>query len=569
MRGKLKRALAFVTALAVGLASFTMPAKPVQAAVAAWSKGSDGKYYNDKGKVITGALKKGIDVSSWQGKINWDKVKAAGIEFAFVRVGHGTDPLDSYYKYNLSEAKRVGIPVGVYFYSTTTSTTQSVKDARTVINAIRGYKISYPVVVDMESSTQLGLTDTQRSNIALAFMKEVKKAGYYPMFYCNEDWYRNYLNTGLLAGYDRWVARYASTYDTSIKRQVWQCTSSGRVDGVPPENTVDLDFAFVDYTKIITPRTMPAASYQEAGAKWVKDSKGYRYQLSDGSYLKNSWKVIDGKRYFFNSSGYRATGWLQRGSSWYYMGSDGVMRTGWVTVNGKKYYMESNGVMVTGWKKGSKNWYYFNSSGAMVTGWLNYNGKKYFLKSNGVMAIGWVKGPKNWYYFDSNGAMVTGWLNYKGKKYYLHKNGIMAVGWVKGPKNWYYFNSSGAMVTGWLTYKGNKYFLQSNGVMKTGWLKSGSYWYYLESSGTMARSKWVKVSGKWYYLQSNGVMKTGWLSDKGKRYYLTQDGSMRIGWLKYNGKYYYFNSSGAMVKSTTLKIGGKNYKFDANGVYVG
>ncbi len=499
--------------------------------------------YNGKGKPIPRAITRGIDVSAWQGKIDWNKVKNAGVDFVFVRVGHGTHTVDTQFANNMKGAAQAGIPAGVYFYSTTTSTAQSLKDAQWVIQCLQGYKVSYPVVVDMESSTQLGLTNTQRTNIAKVFMEEVKRAGYYPMLYCNTHWYNDYLNAASLAGYDKWLASYGESLTAppgvaASAYTVWQATSGdtasglistkGLIAGIPVFNDVDIDFGYKNYREVITPRTKANASYT-AGERWVSDSKGKRYQLANGTYIKGKAKTIDGKKYYFKTDGYMATGWLKLNGKYYYMGSDGAMRTGWQQVSGKWYYLGTSGVMRTGLLKLENNIYLLNSNGAMLTGWQKY--KTY------------------WLYLGSDGAAKKSWQTINGQRYYFRQNGIMLTGLNKIGKNKYYFNSDGHLVTGWFQYTNGKK-------------------YYANSQGAILQNGWIQVAGKWYYLNPTGSMRTGWLTQGQNKYYLTVDGSMKVGWLKYKGRYYYFLGDGKMAKNVTLNIGGKNYKFAANGVRI-
>lgn len=139
---------------------------------------------------------------------------------------------------------------------------------------------------------------------------------------------------------------------------------------------------------------------------WMKDSGGWWYKNSDGSYPSSCWKKIAGKWYYFNANGYMATGWKKVGSSWYYLGSNGIMRTGWQQISGKWYYFSESGVMATGWKKIGSSWYYFKSGGIMATGWLKVGSDWYYMSSSGAMQTGWKKISNKWYYFYSSGKMA-------------------------------------------------------------------------------------------------------------------------------------------------------------------
>ena len=108
-------------------------------------------------------------------------------------------------------------------------------------------------------------------------------------------------------------------------------------------------------------------SVRVVSGKWIKDSKGWWYRHSDGSYTTNDWEYIAGEWYYFNKQGYMQTGWISVGGKWYYLNSSGAMQTGWISVGGKRYYLNSSGAMQTGWVSVGGKWYYLNSSGAMQT----------------------------------------------------------------------------------------------------------------------------------------------------------------------------------------------------------
>lgn len=450
--------------------------QPAQAAVTAWSK-YNGKYYNSSGKVVPNVVAKGMDVSYWQGLIDWEKVKASGqIEFAFVRVAHGNG-MDTYYERNLAEANRVGIPVGVYFYSYAKTVTQAAKDAQTTINAIKQYKITYPVVIDIEDNSQLSLSNNRRTQIVQTFADAVRAAGYQPMVYCNSYWAKYYINMSGLQGVDSWIAEWSDNYTSSISRDIWQVTDKGKVSGI--NGNVDLDFAFKQYgAPVIT-------------AGWVKADGKYKYRLSDGNFVTNEFRTINGKTYYFDSSGYRASdGFRTINGKTYYFGSAGVMKTGLRNINGAKYYFNKNGVMAQNkWVKVNKKRYFARPNGKMKTGWLTWEENRYYLNKSGVMQTGWVKIKKIYYYFDRNtGAMVRSqWVDVNGSRYFVKK--------------------TGQMKTGWLTWEGNRYYLKSDGVMRIGWLKYKGKYYYFNESGIMLRNTTVDIDGKSYRFNARGVWK--------------------------------------------------------------
>lgn len=211
---------------------------------------------------------------------------------------------------------------------------------------------------------------------------------------------------------------------------------------------------------------------------WIKDSTGWWYKRTDGTYPSNTWQHINGSWYHFNKAGYMQTGWIQLKGSWYYLSSSGAMATGWQKVNGTWYYLNNSGIMQTGWIRLGAKWYYLASSGAMQTGWLKQGNAWYYLNPNGVMATGWVSVKGTWYHMSSSGAMQTGWQKINNAWYYLNSSGAMLTGWYTVGTNWYYSNAAGAM-------QANK------------WVGN----YYLTESGAMATNTWI---GK-YHVNNNGA----------------------------------------------------------------
>ena len=316
---------------------------------------------------------------------------------------------------------------------------------------------------------------------------------------------------------------------------------------------------------------------------WVEDSNGWKYK-EGGKYVTNSWKDIDGKRYYFDANGYRVTGWqtiggkkyffmpegymmtgwISFGSTRYYLMPDGHMLTGWCSFGSTKYYLASDGKMVRGWQTIDGKRYYFNDDGVMQTGWQTIDGKRYFFMPEGYMMRGWISFGKTRYYLDSNGVMVTGKQVIDGTTYTFASDGKLIVeskrGWktVNGKK--YYYNENGVAVTGWQTIDGKKYFFMPEGYMMTGWISFGSTKYYLGTDGVM-RTGWQTINGKKYFFMPEGYMMTGWISFGKTRYYLDKNGVMQTGWQFISNTWYYFRTNGTLDDSCTtdqlMAISGK------------
>lgn len=213
----------------------------------------------------------GIDVSRYQGKINWDMVAASGVKFAMIRVGYrtqGTGILneDPYARYNLQEAQRVGLKVGAYFFSAAVTEAEVVEEANFTANMIAKYKITFPVAYDCEgfrnaSSRQYGMDKAVRTALAVKFLDTIAAKGYTPMFYASRnemtdsrDW-----DMGILNKYKVWVAQYptepfpitpVSTY--AGVQAMWQYTSKASMPGIT--GTVDMNVSYFDYDGIADPK---------------------------------------------------------------------------------------------------------------------------------------------------------------------------------------------------------------------------------------------------------------------------------------------------------------------------
>lgn len=352
---------------------------------------------------------KGIDVSVYQGTIDWQAVKQTGISFALIRAGHGNHNKDTFFERNITGAAAAGIHTGVYYYSTAKNAAQAILDAQFVIDSLRGYKVDYPVAIDLEDSSQAALGKGTITGIARAFCDEIRRAGYRPMVYCNENWARNHIDLDAVGDVDLWVARYNGTKNDDIDREIWQAGSTTHLAGITA-NVVDVDFCYRDLTQ--PARTAADPSYVKTTEGWASDSTGnYYYSISSGAprFVTSAWKQINGSWYYFNAAGYMQTGWAYINGLWYYLDlATGKMLTGWNVINGKWYYMNGSGEMQQScWIGG----YWFGQDGAWTyapTGSWQYGaGGWWFGDSSGWYAAGeWEKINGKWYYFDAAGYML-------------------------------------------------------------------------------------------------------------------------------------------------------------------
>jgi GH25 family lysozyme M1 (1,4-beta-N-acetylmuramidase) len=205
--------------------------------------------YNENGEVIS---HKGIDVSKYQGKINWEKVAADDVEYAFVRLGirgytEGEIMQDDTFEDNIEGALKNDIDVGVYFFSQATSVEEAEEEAQYVLDMIEPYDVTYPVVLDVEAVSNskartVDLTAEERTEYAIAFCEKIKGAGYTPMIYGNLKSFMLMLDLEKLEDYDKWFACYNEDYYYPYEFKIWQYSDVGSVSGI--SGNVDLNISF-------------------------------------------------------------------------------------------------------------------------------------------------------------------------------------------------------------------------------------------------------------------------------------------------------------------------------------
>ena len=202
---------------------------------------------------------KGIDVSAHQGNINWDAVKASGIEFAIIRISYGQNTIDSKAIRNIEECIRVGMPFGVYVYSYALNVNNAINEANLVIKTLAPYKnkVKFPVIIDMEDADRYKAKYGMPSNDILVSICEkeclmFEDAGYYAAIYASKSWFDTKLNSSRLNRFDKWMAWWYSQASSKFDHNtygLWQYTSSGKVNGI--SGNVDMNEAFKDYPSII------------------------------------------------------------------------------------------------------------------------------------------------------------------------------------------------------------------------------------------------------------------------------------------------------------------------------
>lgn len=195
---------------------------------------------------------RGIDVSHHQGVVDWEKVAAAGIEFAIIRCGFGsnkgTPTIDRHFKANVQNALSVGLHIGTYLYSYALDAANARKEADFTLELIEPYRgrMKYPVAYDIEDSTQASLSNSVRSAMCEAFCDKVAAAGWQPAIYSSHNWITTKINKSTVAKYHLWLARFAKSHGyTAGDVHIWQHSEKGNVAGI--KGHVDLNISYIDY----------------------------------------------------------------------------------------------------------------------------------------------------------------------------------------------------------------------------------------------------------------------------------------------------------------------------------
>lgn len=196
-----------------------------------------------------------IDVSSHQGEIDWQRVKADGIDEAYIRLGFrgwgtGEILLDEQFQNNIENAKAAGLRVGVYFFSQAISQEEAVEEAQFVLDHLEGYELDLPIAFDTEEITEdVGranlLTQEERTDVTIAFCERIKEAGYEPMVYANVEQFFSHLDFSRIAQYHIWFAQHFPRPFFPYKLYLWQYSSTGSVDGI--EGPVDQNLCFENH----------------------------------------------------------------------------------------------------------------------------------------------------------------------------------------------------------------------------------------------------------------------------------------------------------------------------------
>ena len=477
----------------------------------------------------------GIDVSKWNGGINWGSVAASGVSYTFIKVGSTKSGIDPAFAANVRSAQACGIKTGVYIYSYATSVEAAVNEANLVLQWIEGYNINFPVAFDIEDKTQRGLDPNTVTAMCNAFCDVIASAGYYPIVYTYTNFYKGHM-TGDLR-YDKWIAQYGSSCNIP-GYSIWQASQTGSIPGVP--GNVDINYMVKDYNAIIIP-----FGFIQRG-DFVYFYNNYRMQFG--------WVDVNGLRYHMDAAGHMNTGWFQDESGLYYLAADGHALVGPNQIGNDFFYFTETGNNVGGWITiGEQKFYYDPLNGnRMLKGWFqDETGRHYLFPADGHMVTGPITIDKKNYLFNAEGAMLTGWQELAGQKFFYNPaDGSMYTGWLGDISNRYYFSPvNGAMLTGVQNIDGNIYYLnEKTGQVLTGWQTIGGTNYYFDPmTGAMYKGLIPGVDGTYYTSEVDGHQAINEAVMIGKNAYV-------------------FGADGKMVINQLVQIGDMLYLTDATGV---
>ena len=220
---------------------------------------------------------KGIDVSEFQGTINWDKVKADGVEFAILRVGFGMDTTsqdDKYIERNIEECERLNIPYGVYLFSYANTVEKAKSEAEHTLRLIKGHNLKMGVWYDIEDNDTSGSVSKQTlTNIINTYCNTIKNAGYEVGIYANLNWLNNKIESSVQKKYPVWVAQYYKECQYKGDYKIWQYASDGKVDGI--SGNVDMNYYYGELDSSIDKDTSSEKEEKhiiDVDGKWGTDT---------------------------------------------------------------------------------------------------------------------------------------------------------------------------------------------------------------------------------------------------------------------------------------------------------
>lgn len=460
----------------------------------------------------------GIDVSYYQGNINWNKVKAAGVKFAIIRCGYSTlakgeKNQDVKFLEYIKAAKAAGIKVGVYYFSQAISIKEAREEAEFASRIIQssGVKPDLPVFMDVEIVSNsiysrmisAKLSKEAETSICRAFCEAIEAKGYRAGVYSSMNYLYTRMNADQLAAdYIIWLAHYTNKTTYTGDYTFWQHGSTGTVNGISGGVDCNIWYAAEDFRA--------NSSTRDAGVRtgWQKENGNTVYLDENGEKVLGLQNIEGTWYYFSKASGKTMTGWRTvDGKRYYFEKPTAAGVTGLVKIGKKTYYFDpATCVMQTGLQKVGTDTCLFGSDGSMLTGWQTVDNVKYRFRSDGAMYqyTGWKTISGKTYFFGSDHGVLTSWQTIDGSLYYLGKDGARRTGWQTIGQKKYYFGSSGAARTGLCKIGNYRYYFDENGAMQTRWQTVGKYRYYFNSKNGHALTGKKVLGGKTYVFDKQG-----------------------------------------------------------------
>lgn len=520
---------------------------------------------------------KGIDVSSYQGNVDWTKVANQGINFAILRSALRSGNLDTFFETNYSGAKSAGLEVDVYQFSYALNTESAVNDARNLIAKLNGKQVG--IWLDLEWTDQGKLGKDKVTEIAIAYINECKRLGYQCNIYSNTVWYQNYYHADKLKdlGCKFWIAKYGvndGVYDESRKPNIgefiWQYTSRGKVDGI--SGNVDLNMMYVDEGDKMANTVDKVLEIAEAEVGYLeKKSNSQLYDKTANAGSANYTKYGKEMHDVYPSVMDFPAAWCDAFVDWCFYKAYGVTtaksliggnfddytvasaqmyknKNAWYTSNPKIgdqiFFKNSTRICHTGLVYKVDNTYVYtiegNTSSGDNTVIANGGGvfkKKYKLNYSSIAGygrpkydinkkytVGWNQDSTGWWYSpDGTTYYKSQFVDIDGYRYYFNDNGYAVKDWQKIDNKWYYFETTKG------DFECALYVSDSNGVQAPGFFgKTGTVYNcstlnvrsknnassnIITSISSGTKVTILKESDGWYYVKLSDGTK-GWVSGK-------------------------------------------------------
>lgn len=333
---------------------------------------------------------RGIDVSVWNGNVDFNAVKNDNVNYVMIRTGFGSpsaEQVDKKYQTYLNGCRNAGIPTGAYHYGYATSVAEARTEAQFCLDILQGTDMPYGVWYDVEEKCMFNVGRQALTDIVNAFCEVIQNAGYKAGVYMSVSPAENSVDMNQIPYY-KWIAQYNNTLQFNGHADIWQYADDGRVAGIP-DNTVDMDYCYTDFGSD-TGKTTEWV--------WYEDHQRWAYKRN-GEWVYDEWFWDDEKQawYYINKDGWMVVNewiWDDNYKSWFYLNGDGKMQRGWF------------------WDDKNQGWYHCKDDGKMSHNeWIWDEDKKawYFLKDDGKMAVReWVQAPTDSqkYWVDENGKWV-------------------------------------------------------------------------------------------------------------------------------------------------------------------